>query len=306
MNCPVCGTVLHVKETYSLLDIFNRWESFHKFSNDIIQSHLKQSSETNLYLCPKCSFGIFFPQVIGSEDFYKELDPLYQDDKWDFHEALKDIKGCKSIIDIGCGPGMFLGLAKPFVERVYGTEYNKAALIAAKNKGFTVFSLEDDLKKLEGTLDRVFCFHVLEHVPDPIEFIKKISLLLNDHGKLCISVPNYDGPVKYLGDNVMTLPPHHLTRWGFSAFQFLASKLNYRIYRKAYEPLYLFNQDYYSFYWVNQLFSGNSKMINKFRYFLTVLITSFFKLLKIFKFQRFNLLRGQAIYVVLEKNVHNR
>ncbi len=44
-----------------------------------------------------------------------------------------------------------------------------------------------DLSEVEGTFDLVTCFHVLEHVPDPMGFLRQIEPLVT--GQLALEVP---------------------------------------------------------------------------------------------------------------------
>jgi len=306
-NCPICRIPLTpIGSTILIKDVFEQWNASHSFSQEVIREHLDQNQTTRLYECPSCSLEIYLPQVIGSEDFYRELQEdvqfsYYRDDKWDFDEALKDIKNCSTIIEIGCGPGSFLAKAKPYLQRTCGTEYNKAALEAARRKGLEVYGLEYDISSLTSSFDAVFSFHVLEHVSDPLSFIKEISSLAKPNGKICISVPNQDGPIKNIENSIMNMPPHHATHWKLRTFEVLANKLNFRITKVAYEPLLLENQYYYSNYWLNKIISDRTVFQRKFKKVISMLMQNFFMLLRRFGLKRFVFLRGQAIYVVMEK-----
>jgi len=306
-ECPICRTQLApIGSTILIKDVFEQWKASHSFSQEVIQEHLDQSATTCLYECPNCSLEIYLPQVIGSEGFYRELQEdvqvsYYRDDKWDFDEAVKDIKNCTAIIEIGCGPGSFLSKAKPHLQRACGTEYNKAALEAARSKGLEVYGLEYDIRSLEATFDAVFSFHVLEHVSDPLDFIKEISLLAKPKGKICISVPDQTGPMKNIENSLMNMPPHHATHWKLRTFEVLASKLNLRITKVAYEPLLLENQNYYTYYWLNKAISDKTFFHRKIKKAILIFMRRFFSMLTKKGLKRFPLLRGQAIYVVMEK-----
>jgi CMP-N-acetylneuraminic acid synthetase/2-polyprenyl-3-methyl-5-hydroxy-6-metoxy-1,4-benzoquinol methylase len=56
------------------------------------------------------------------------------------------------------------------------------------------------------SFDVVFCHHVIEHVYNPIEFIKGIYLILKPGGKLVIGTPNFDGAMsRRYGENFRML-----------------------------------------------------------------------------------------------------
>jgi 2-polyprenyl-3-methyl-5-hydroxy-6-metoxy-1,4-benzoquinol methylase len=303
--CPVCdGVLVQQGPAIDVAHIFARWSESHAFSREVIQEHIKQSPYTVLHQCPNCLLEIYLPSVIGTEKFYQELQEdapvsYYRYDKWDFDEALKEIAGCESIIEIGCGPGSFLERAKPRLKRAYGTEFNGQALQMARSKGLEVFGLETDMKRWEASFDAVFSFHVLEHVADPVAFIKEISALAKPGGKICISVPNQAGPIRHIPDPLMNMPPHHATRWQLKTFRTLADKLNFQILRVAYEPLLLENHNYYSHFWINSKFSARTRTHKAARMILSPILDRFFSLLIRLEFKYFSLLRGQAIYVVM-------
>ena len=207
----------------------NLWKELNvHFSEDVIAELKAQTNFTELHTCPTCQLDAFYPILQGTPDFYRELQSkmkYYEDDKWDFHEALKCTIGMKSIIEIGCGPGNFLMKCIGVEIDSYGTEYNLDAVKVAKERGIKILNSEE-LKFKSGSFDGVFCFHVLEHVPDPREFIKFLIKIVKPGGKICISVPNQDGPIKFIHPCIMNMPPHHLTRWHLKTFKKLAKELN--------------------------------------------------------------------------------
>jgi SAM-dependent methyltransferase len=51
----------------------------------------------------------------------------------------------------------------------------------------------------KGAFDLVYCYHVLEHVPDPITVLKEIHRVLKPGGVLFIGFPNKNRLVSYIG-----------------------------------------------------------------------------------------------------------
>jgi len=293
-------------ETISVAGTFERWKTIHEFRHEVMQKHLDQSPVTNLYRCPDCLLEIYLPAVIGTESFYRELQEdtafsYYREDKWDFDEALKEVQSCETIMEIGCGPGSFLAKAKPHVKRACGTEFNESALQVARSNDLEVYGLEADVKQFQDSFDAVFSFHVLEHVQDPVGFVREMSSFVKPGGKICISVPNQGGPMKNIPDSLMNMPPHHATHWQLKTFSALAVRLNFRIVRVAYEPLLLENHSYYSHYWLNQRVHDGTAAHRMLKRILLTFMQWFFATLMKFKFKSFAPLRGQAIYVVMKK-----
>jgi 2-polyprenyl-3-methyl-5-hydroxy-6-metoxy-1,4-benzoquinol methylase len=306
-NCPICDFPLAKKgPTIFIKDIFEDWSPHHRFSEQTIQEHLQQSQTSGLYECPNCLLEIFLPAVIGTERFYQELQEdvrfaYYRKDKWDFSIALKDVKGCNNIIEIGCGPGNFLNCAKPRSRRVCGTETNQAALQLARSKGLEVYGPDKEHEVPKASFDAVFSFHVLEHVAEPMEFFKTLRSLMKPEGKICISMPDQDGPLRHLENEVMNMPPHHATHWRLRTLKAAAAKLDLKISKVAYEPLLLESHCYYSYYWLNKAFADKKYLQRKMKGFISILMRIFFGILMRIGLKHFVLLRGQTIYVVMKK-----
>lgn len=100
----------------------------------------------------------------------------------------------KSLLDIGCGYGFFVGEAERAGYRAAGLERSKERrALASRVTQAPIFDI--DLfragSKL-GRYDLVTAFHVLEHVTRPIRFLARIREHLAKGGRLIIEVPNLD------------------------------------------------------------------------------------------------------------------
>lgn len=96
------------------------------------------------------------------------------------------------ILDIGCGTGAFLNEMKHAQWDITGLEPDGTARRnAAKN--YNIHPLEsDELFKLpNGKFDAITLWHVLEHVHDLHQYVKRIKEVLAKNGVLFIAVPNY-------------------------------------------------------------------------------------------------------------------
>lgn len=309
--CPICSNALTSSgPKFNLDDLFVMWRPI-EFTQATIDAHKVQSEYTHLCICSKCKLEIFLPQIIGTPDFYIELqketsDSYYVDDKWDFEVALNDAKTAKEIIEIGCGPGVFLDKTSRYVDQAIGIEYNKQALEIARKKGLSVYNFEDDLSKLKGQFDVAFSFHVLEHVSDPVAFIQEMLSWIKPEGRIGISVPNMDGPLKYINPCVSNMPPHHATRWKLETFRALAARLGLVIERVEFEPLDARDHYYYSTYGIAHKFPAKylpKRMLPILQRMTSILFKLAFKLLAIFNQKKLGVLKGQSMYVLLSKQV---
>jgi 2-polyprenyl-3-methyl-5-hydroxy-6-metoxy-1,4-benzoquinol methylase len=99
-----------------------------------------------------------------------------------------------NILDIGCGTGDFLTSCFKNEFEVFGVEPNKQAREIALQKinNNSVFDSFDSLKKATNCkFDIITLWHVLEHVPNLLDYIKTLKKLLNPNGVLVIAVPNF-------------------------------------------------------------------------------------------------------------------
>ena len=96
------------------------------------------------------------------------------------------------LLDIGCGTGDFLKMAQHFKWDVLGIEPNDQAREIAKEKGATTLSCLEDLDEgYDQSFNVITLWHVLEHVSNLDEYLKRIERLLVPGGTLIIAVPNY-------------------------------------------------------------------------------------------------------------------
>src|SRR5262249_15961186 len=66
---------------------------------------------------------------------------------------------------------------------------------------------------------------VLEHVTDPIEFLRAMARCTRSGGLVIISVPAEDGALGASVNYTLNLPPHHLTHWTDSALTFAMTRV---------------------------------------------------------------------------------
>ncbi len=98
----------------------------------------------------------------------------------------------KNLLDVGCGTGDFLQIAKSNNWEVSGIEPNEQARIIANSKtDNSVFEIEQLLQFDKASFDVITLWHVLEHLPNLEDYISVFQKLLKPEGRLIIAVPNY-------------------------------------------------------------------------------------------------------------------
>ena len=97
------------------------------------------------------------------------------------------------LLEIGCSYGFFLEAARQEGWDVAGIELDEEAARHGREKlGLKVFSgtLESELPRLEPPYQAIATFHVIEHVADPIRFLRHCRELLGEQGVLIMKTPN--------------------------------------------------------------------------------------------------------------------
>ena len=110
---------------------------------------------------------------------------------WEFLSKYADTP--RSIIDIGCGNGCLLYLARKAGWTVRGMELSTSAAENIRNDSGIEVVISDFLEYEPASgeqYDVVALRHVLEHLPDSILAMQKINALLRDHGLAFLEFPN--------------------------------------------------------------------------------------------------------------------
>lgn len=103
------------------------------------------------------------------------------------------LAGGGRVLDIGFGDATFLQCAANMGWTAIGIDTDPAVVAAARSKGLEVSTASlQDLQELEGSFDVITAAHVLEHVHEPREFVRRCLRLLKPGGRLWVETPNVD------------------------------------------------------------------------------------------------------------------
>jgi SAM-dependent methyltransferase len=181
----------------------------------------------SLYECRSCGVQHFWPPKNPGSEWYERKDMYVFRDlmlvdwpEWYHKEALRRLPNRGSLIDVGCGTGVFVAEARRRGYDAVGVDFSEQAIAAGKQR----FGLENlycvgatELhEQFRGRkFDIVTAFEVLEHMDDVARFMGELEHLVKPGGYIVISVPNRDRVPRILGEG--DTPPHHFTRWNRDA-----------------------------------------------------------------------------------------
>jgi 2-polyprenyl-3-methyl-5-hydroxy-6-metoxy-1,4-benzoquinol methylase len=97
-----------------------------------------------------------------------------------------------SLLDVGCGDGAFIAAMAKRGWQVAGIDFDPAAVAAAHDAhGLDVrVATVESILATGARFDVVTASHVLEHVPDPCEFLDQCRRLLRPGGRVVLKTPN--------------------------------------------------------------------------------------------------------------------
>jgi len=178
--------------------------------------------------CVVCDLRYFDDGLAGPEEMYRELEEIpwyYLDNKPEFDIAIRHLAGVERILEIGAGEGAFGRLISGRDDYV-GLELNSSAADQAVASGLDVRreSLADHATSGPELYDAVVAFQVMEHVPGVGSFIRDCLRCIRPGGRLIMSVPSHDGFMGVELNNILDLPPHHLTQWSDRCMSEVASR----------------------------------------------------------------------------------
>lgn len=102
-----------------------------------------------------------------------------------------DMSKTDCVLEIGCSVGYFMKAISPYVGKVYGTEWDKKAGQYIKDT-YPEFMVSQNPEDFGVKFDKIFMFHVLEHIANPIDFLIGLKKILNPGGVIYVEVPNAD------------------------------------------------------------------------------------------------------------------
>jgi SAM-dependent methyltransferase len=171
---------------------------------------LTESPQANFYQCEHCHVIFLNPQptleTLKQQYTRQTLLETGPASAWFMHkryflrallrERLRDVlryRGHGDLLDVGCGMGDFCDVAREGGFTVYGTEFSDTYATHTKNAmGFKDIYV-GRLQEIDfggRQFDVISLWHVLEHLPDPLETLARLKKLLKPGGIVAIEVPN--------------------------------------------------------------------------------------------------------------------
>ncbi len=103
-----------------------------------------------------------------------------------------------ALLEVGCGYGYLLEEAKEFFSFRVGTEFSNQGVQLASARADKVYEGGVEQLPADLTFDCVIATHVIEHIYEPLEFLKRLARHTNPRGKVVLAAPDMGGYLRKL------------------------------------------------------------------------------------------------------------
>ena len=134
-----------------------------------------------------------------------------------FIRHLPGAAGAATLLDVGCGSGGFLRVARMLGYAARGIEFDPSAAALAQGNGFDVLVGTISEAEVESaSIDQITLNHVIEHLYEPVAALRRMHGWLRPGGRIWLQTPNVDGAgaARYGADWRGLEPPRHLVMFG--------------------------------------------------------------------------------------------
>ena len=203
--------------------------------------HHSEVESFRLYRCKDTGLVFVDPMIPGSESFYSwigSFSEYFPAIRWEYIQVSRMIsevakqKGEKlRILDVGCGDGKFLKRLADEIPNIEltGLDVSEKSLSnIADERIQTIHGDTSVLEKMDKTYDIVTAFHLIEHIPDPVGFLRDLKNSLNGPAsRLYVSNPLSPMHFETHFFDILNHPPHHLTRWNPDVMKLVGERMGF-------------------------------------------------------------------------------
>ncbi len=211
-------------------------------------------------ICRECGLVYQSPRMTEAEsrDFYEtEYRLLYQGQEGPSPKDLKvqsgrarvtlefarrHIPATSRLLDIGCSTGILLQQFQQYYHaQVVGVEPGNLYRQYAQASGLEVYASLEELQNTNpAPFSLVSLMHVLEHLPNPVEYLQELrTKLLDPDGWLLLEVPNLYAHDCFETAHLVSFSPHSLLQVVQKAGYRLVARRAHGMPRSTVLPLYL-------------------------------------------------------------------
>ena len=177
--------------------------------SSLVQIGVRHDPEAEIRRCATCDLVFLSPQpsqealdhyyaTVYREDYdLTEVEKRHQNDLAEAYlrvqRLLPQLTPETRLLEVGSGSGAFLYAVRPYVKEVIGVEPDSATRRwIQQTLGIKMLGEIPQDGSEKAAFDVAVSFHVLEHAPDPVNFLSGLRKVLRPEGALAVEVPNVD------------------------------------------------------------------------------------------------------------------
>jgi len=194
--CRLCGTLLSEEPVIKLENVPRGAQVFPTAE----QLHEDFAINLDIYQCSSCglvqlggeSSVIYADQVTSAHGYSPKMLAHRKEQARNFVTKF-DLRG-KKAIEVGCGDGHFMELLAEMGAQAFGIEPSAKSAELGLQKGLKIQAgyLKKNSLLEDATFDAFVTMHVLEHIPNPNEFLQAIHENLGPGAVGLIEVPSFE------------------------------------------------------------------------------------------------------------------
>ena len=159
----------------------------------------------------------YYQDVFGSE-FHKRGQMINADVNMLALKKMLPMREVATFLDVGCGYGFLPWLLKSIGVKPMGVEISRGEAQHARD--YLTIDVRTGTLENAGMptnwFDAAACFEVIEHIPKPVQFLKKLAEHIRPGGYVIIGTDNFESPiVQRMGARYPKWIPHtHVNHFG--------------------------------------------------------------------------------------------
>lgn len=183
------------------------------------ETSYEQSGEHKIVRCQDCRVYYLYPRLTESailrfyanDNYFEGGDSGYSDTSYadqelalsaTFKRLMRNLHRRKItgglLLEVGCGYGYLLEEAEEYFSKRVGTDFSPEAVRLASAKADEIYEGGIEQVPAAAKFDCVIATHVIEHVYQPLEFVKQLISRTKPNGTVVLAAPDMGGMLKKL------------------------------------------------------------------------------------------------------------
>ena len=238
-RCPACGgaDLQHrfFQSTSSFMSLPNVWHDKCQNCGTVFVNPQPSKNElSKFYTSQETEAQVENSVIASSLSRYFDLDKREYFINHRINPICKYLEPSSTLVDIGCGTGVFVRFMKDRGFKVKGIDLSEKSIDYGRKElnldSELLIASWEELPSVE-TYDAITAWTVIEHLPEPEAFLRKCNMALKPNVILLLEFPTVDSLLwRMLQSSFFwVMPPYHLVLFSRLGMQVLLSKTGFQL-----------------------------------------------------------------------------